>query len=223
MAENGQIQSILDKLKESEEKYRILYEYSADAIMTLEPPDWRFTSGNLATVNIFKLKDEKEFISLAPWQVSPEYQPDGQLSSEKAIKMINKAMQEGANFFEWTHKRYKGENFPATVLLTRMKIGGKNLLQAIVRDVSEYKRAEQILEDARSELALRVKVRTAELSKANEDLHLEIKQRIRAEEELRERMQDLERFSNIAVDRELRMEELENKIKELEALVRGKG
>jgi PAS domain S-box-containing protein len=38
----------------------------------------------------------------------------------------------------------------------------------------------------------------------------------RTQDELREKMQDLERFSNFAVDRELKMEELEKKVKELE-------
>jgi uncharacterized protein YgfB (UPF0149 family) len=36
------------------------------------------------------------------------------------------------------------------------------------------------------------------------------------QDELKEKMQDLERFSNFAVDRELKMEALEKKVKELE-------
>ena len=36
------------------------------------------------------------------------------------------------------------------------------------------------------------------------------------QDELKEKMQDLERFSKFAVDRELKMEELEKKIKKLE-------
>ena len=37
-------QQIENALKESEEKFRILYESSRDAIMTLAPPTWRFTA-----------------------------------------------------------------------------------------------------------------------------------------------------------------------------------
>jgi PAS domain S-box-containing protein len=84
------------------------------------------------------------------------------------------------------------------------------------RDITERKKLERELKESYAELGLRVKVRTAELSKANEDLHKEISQRRQVEEELNERMQDLERFSKFAVDRELKIEELENKIKELE-------
>ena len=71
-----------------------------------------------------------------PGDVSPLKQLDGQLSSVKAKKMIMKAMKEGKNFFEWTHKRYKGESFPATVLLTKFKLKGKDMLQATVRELS---------------------------------------------------------------------------------------
>jgi len=42
------------------------------------------------------------------------------------------------------------------------------------------------------------------------------------QDELTEKMQDLERFSKFAVDRELKMEELEKKIKELEERLKGK-
>lgn len=119
------------------ERFALLYETSNDAIMTLEPPDWKFTSGNPATVKMFKAKDEKGFVSAAPWQLSPEKQPDGRLSSEKAKEMIEKAMREGKNYFEWTHKRLDGEVFPATVLLSRLTVGEKTFLQATVRDISE--------------------------------------------------------------------------------------
>jgi len=136
------------KAQESEEKFRSLYESSRDAIMTLEPPTWKFTSGNPATVKMFGAKDEKEFVSKGPGDLSPEKQPDGQLSSEKAPKMIMKAMKEASNFFEWTHKRLKGEEFPATVLLTRFKLKGKDVLQATVRDITEEKKAEEKIKES---------------------------------------------------------------------------
>ncbi len=124
--------------KKAKEKYKILYETSRDAIMTLAPPSWRFTEGNPATVKMFGCKDEKEFIGLGPWQLSPKMQPDGQTSEDKAKKMIMKAMKKGSNFFKWTHKRYKGKEFPATVLLTKVEIEKrKPFLQATVRDISK--------------------------------------------------------------------------------------
>jgi PAS domain S-box-containing protein len=131
--------------KESEDRYRNLFESSSDAIMTLEPPAWRFTSGNPATVQMFMARDEAEFTSKEPWALSPERQPDGRDSGDKAKEMIETAMRNGTHFFEWTHKRLNGEDFPATVLLSRVELAGKVFLQATVRDITEPKQVEEAL------------------------------------------------------------------------------
>lgn len=141
MKENSQIGDI---------NYQALYESSRDAIMMLAPPTWTFIAGNAATVTLFKAKNEKEFIRTSPWRVSPEYQPDGQRSSEKAKKMIEIAMKEGSHFFDWTHKALDGTEFPATVLLTRLEFEqGKPLLQATVRDISTQQNTMEALQRSR--------------------------------------------------------------------------
>jgi two-component system cell cycle sensor histidine kinase/response regulator CckA len=130
-----------ESLRESEEKYRTLYNSSRDAIMILNP-DKVFLSGNPACVKMFGCRNEDEFISLTPAALSPEYQPDGALSVEKSQKMISIAMEQGSHFFEWKHKRVNGEEFYSTVLLARMKLYGKKILQATVRDITEQKKLE---------------------------------------------------------------------------------
>ncbi|NOR51732.1 MAG: DUF3365 domain-containing protein, partial [Gammaproteobacteria bacterium] len=130
-------------LRESEAWHRGMFHGSRDALMILTPPSWRFISGNPATLALFGAVDEAEFISCEPWSLSPEYQPDGQLSSDKAKEMIECAMREGSNLFEWRHKRLNGEEFPATVLLSRMELEGQQILLATVRDVSAEKQAEE--------------------------------------------------------------------------------
>ena len=132
-------------LRESETRYRNLFESSRDAIMTLEPPAWRFTSGNPATVQMFMARDEAEFTSKEPWALSPKRQPDGRDSGDKAKEMIETAMRNGTHFFEWTHKRLNDEDFPATVLLSRVELAGKVFLQATVRDITERKKMEDVL------------------------------------------------------------------------------
>lgn len=136
------------KLRESEGKYHGLFESSHDAIMILEPPLWKFTSGNPATLKLFGCKDEKEFTSLSPVDLSPKYQPDGTASSVKAQEMIKIAIEKGNHFFEWMHKRMDETEFPATVLLTRTELNGKKVLQATVRDITESKKAEKEIKEA---------------------------------------------------------------------------
>ncbi|MEI6148782.1 MAG: PAS domain-containing sensor histidine kinase [bacterium] len=133
----------------SEERFRLLFECSRDAIMTLEPPAWRFMSGNPATVHMFRAADEQDFTARQPWTLSPERQLDGRLSVEKAKEMIETAMREGFHYFEWTHARIGGEEFPADVLLTRIELGGKAFLQATVRDITEQKRLRTHIEISR--------------------------------------------------------------------------
>lgn len=126
-------------LKENELKYRTLFESSTDAIMILDP-EKGFLSGNASAIKIFNCKDEREFISKDPAMLSPERQPDGRLSREKSLEMMNIAMEKGSHLFEWTHKRCDGEEFFATVLLSSTEFEGKPVLQATVRDITEEKK-----------------------------------------------------------------------------------
>jgi len=145
-----------DALREgqnSEEKYRKLFEFSHDSLMTLSGPSYLFSSGNPATCRMFGANNEAEFISLSPWELSPEFQPDGQSSNEKAREMIEKAITEGSAFFPWTHRRLNGEEFPATVLLTSTEINGEIVVQATVRDITNSKLAEESIARQNNSLA----------------------------------------------------------------------
>jgi PAS domain S-box-containing protein len=137
-------------LSKSEEKYRCLFDNSRDALMILEPPSWTFSSGNQATINLFRASDEAEFLSHGPWDLSPVRQPNGRASAEMAIEMIETAMREDYCFFEWTHRRIDGEEFYADVLLTRIIDDEKVIIQASVRDITERKQVEDNLHIAKA-------------------------------------------------------------------------
>lgn len=132
-----------ESLRESEERYRALFESSSDAILTADPPSWKFTSCNTSAVKMFRTENADGFVALGPWELSPEKQPDGRPSTEKAMDMIETAMRVGTHFFEWTHRRCGGGDFPATVLLSRVEMGEKVFLQATVRDITDRKRLDE--------------------------------------------------------------------------------
>ena len=130
---------------ENEKRYKQLFENSCDALMTLEPPSWKFTSANKAALKLFGVATVAEFTLLAPWNVSPQQQPDGCSSAEKGQEMIETALREGCNFFAWEHQTIDGKTFPADVLLTHLKLGGQILVQATVRDITKRQQAEDLL------------------------------------------------------------------------------
>jgi C4-dicarboxylate-specific signal transduction histidine kinase len=181
----------LEELVVSQKRYKILFETNRDAIVTLSPPGWLFTAGNQAAVEMFRCKNEGHFISFAPFELSPEFQPDGKPSKDKALEMINIAMERGSHFFEWRYKKLDGDEFPATVLLTRVEIEkGKPFLQATVRDITEIKQAElEILEknrqllDINANLEELVAERTDKLNKSNiqlQEAHEKLKDSVTA-------------------------------------------
>lgn len=138
-----------DELRDTTLKYQVLFENSRDALMLLMPPSWKFVKANQATLQLFGVSSQDEFITLGPHDLSPERQPDGRQSGEKAQEMIATAMREGSHFFEWAHQRLGGQPFPANVLLTRMEAGAEPFLLATVRDISGLKQAEAALTESR--------------------------------------------------------------------------
>ncbi len=127
--------------KHAEEIFKTLFYSSKDAIMTLTAEDG-FLSGNPATIKMFECKNEEQFKDLSPSQLSPELQPNGKSSSTEAKKNMEIAMQRGSNYFEWVHKKLDGKEFTATVLLAKVEVNGKNVLQATVRDITKQKELE---------------------------------------------------------------------------------
>jgi len=152
----GVIRDITDRKRAEEElrtnqtKYKTLFDSAGDAIMLLTP-EKGFTGGNPATIKLFGCRDEQEFTSNSPDKLSPEYQPDGSLSSVKAQQMMAIALEKGSHFFEWTHRRVNGEEFFATVLLTKMELMGKPVLQATVRNITESRKAEEVMRKLQNE------------------------------------------------------------------------
>lgn len=131
-----------EALRESEAMFRQLFNESNDPILLLD--ETGFINCNPATVSALGYQYKEDFLNKEPWQLSPELQPDGQASAEKAELMINKALKEGYNRFEWVHTKANGDDFHVEVMLTPIVFKGKQILYTIWRDLSEQKRAEKL-------------------------------------------------------------------------------
>ena len=148
----GTITDITDRkraemdLRESEEKFKAIYQNSNDAIMLLNKDG--FFDCNPQTLKIFKVNKKEEFIKFLPAELSPPFQPDGKNSFEAAEKNISIAYQEGYNRFDWVHRRVNGEVFYVEVLLSTFDLKGERVLQATVRDITERKRVSEVLKES---------------------------------------------------------------------------
>jgi len=135
-----------DAFRESESKYRTLFESSTDAVMTLDENG--FIDCNTATLKMFGCNQKSKFTMLHPADISPPSQPDGTDSRAAADLRIAEAFEKGSSRFEWIHRTRNGQDFPAEVLLSAFKLGGKQVLQATVRDITERRQGEEALKES---------------------------------------------------------------------------
>lgn len=141
-----QRRAVADALRDSEARYRLLFEQSHDAMLVLSPPDWRIHAGNPALVELFGARSLDELLNLTPIDLSPPLQPDGTPSGPKAMERLNTALKQGTWHGEWMHRRRDGRDIPCSVLLTRSEIAGQVLIQGSVRDISLRKARQHQLE-----------------------------------------------------------------------------
>lgn len=115
-----------------------------------------FVDCNQQTLEILKMT-RQELLGLHPWDVSPEYQNDGSLSTEKAQVMIKEAEISGFHKFEWTHQDAHGGIICAEVVLTVIVSDGLDSIYFVTwRDRTLRKH----IEEENSRLSNRLKLAT---------------------------------------------------------------
>ena len=127
-------------LRENEEKYRNLFQNSHDAIFLHD------LSGDIIDVNSRVTElfgyEKREILRLAIEKLHPAHEL---ARSAQAFKEIEK---KGYVDFEINFKKKDGSIFPAEVSSSLFEIGGRRVIQGVVRDISERREAEKNLRES---------------------------------------------------------------------------
>jgi len=138
-----------EKLRESETKYRALFESAGDATFVLGVDNDRLhvVESNPRALEMFGATGEqiRELPVSHFWALE---QADGSPSLEAGPARVREAMDAGMASFEWRHRRLDGTVFDTDVVLTRVPLGTGLALLAVVRDVTERKRTENELRES---------------------------------------------------------------------------
>ena len=142
-------QKAIDALKLSELKFKTLFESANDAIFLMK--EEILIDCNEKTIQLFNTTKD-QIIGKNPYSFSPALQPDGQSSKLKSKEKISQATNNISQFFEWRHTSFDGQQFDAEVSLKRIELQQDIYLQAIVRDITERKKSDQIIAEQKREI-----------------------------------------------------------------------
>lgn len=101
---------------------------------------------NEAAVSLFNLDKQEEYLQHF-FELSPKYQPDGMLSSEKSSMYIVNAFKDGYQQFKWMHCDLQGNEIPAEITLVRidgLDEDGGDLVAGYTRDIRSQLNAEKL-------------------------------------------------------------------------------
>jgi PAS domain S-box-containing protein len=167
-------------LVDSEEKYRSLVERVNDVL-------WRLDPGMVFTYvspQVQKLlgREPSEFLGKTPF----DFMPLEEVARVEAILTGPFRTLEPTLAFEAMLLHADGHpvNVEASSVAVYLDDGEFAGYQGMLRDVTERRRMEEALREARDELERRVEERTAELATANRELQCEIAERTRVENEI---------------------------------------
>jgi signal transduction histidine kinase/DNA-binding response OmpR family regulator/HPt (histidine-containing phosphotransfer) domain-containing protein len=156
------------KMRDADERTKIMFDAAPLGIFFWDK-NLNLIDCNQEAVNLFGLSSKQEFIDKFH-DLSPEYQSDGVLSSEKGPGLVTKALEEGYSRFEWLHQNLNGEPIPAEITCIRVKHKDEYTVTEYIRDLREQKA--MIVEMRKAEVA-------EESSKAKSDFLAKMSHEIR--------------------------------------------
>jgi diguanylate cyclase (GGDEF)-like protein/PAS domain S-box-containing protein len=131
-----------EALKESEAKYRNLFETAQEAILVMK--GMIFVDCNPGAERLLGCS-RQEILGSTPFRFSPEFQPNGRRSEEEGTELVGKSIRLGPQRFEWVHQALDGRRFYVDVSLSQFYMEGRSHLFVMERDITEQKRAQEEL------------------------------------------------------------------------------
>jgi PAS domain S-box-containing protein len=147
-----------EALRQSEAQFRALFEATSTAAVIVD--EQGFIDCNSAAEQLFGYS-RQALLRIKPGDLSPPFQPNGQVSYSFADEQIAQALRQGNHRFEWVHRRADGTDFPAEVWLTAVEVSDRKFVQAVIRDLTERKQLEAALAERATLAAFRADIGSA--------------------------------------------------------------
>jgi PAS domain S-box-containing protein len=136
-------------LKTSEARFRATFETAGDAILIIRGAV--VVDCNRRAAELLGASSRDGLLGQPMHQFAPDQQPDGESSSRLAALHLTDIRQGGMKTFEWRCRRLDKSQFDAEITVSLFRLDGQNLLQAVLRDVSERRRMVAALQSAKDE------------------------------------------------------------------------
>ncbi len=149
--ENTKLKRAIAELTYERDKYKKIFDASADAYSVIDLSSGKFIECNQAAIDMHGVNSMGNFLNLSPADLSPELQPCGNRSDVLAKAHINCAIEQGFHSFKWIHSRLDGTTFNCLVNLTGLFIEGSQLILAVGRDISDIEIAQKQISAEASE------------------------------------------------------------------------
>lgn len=114
-------------LQASKQRFRALFETMPDPAWIIG--DHRFVEANAAALKAVGYADKPAFLALHRADISPDQQPDGEASFDKAERIFQPMDTIPVQRFDWTHKQRDGHLFPVEVTLSSIEWDGQPVLR----------------------------------------------------------------------------------------------
>jgi len=128
-------------LMKSERNYREIFNASSDAIFIRDEKTGMIIDVNEPMLKMYGYKKE-EVIGTDVENFSSGITPYDQKDANKKIKLMQ---EQGPQIFEWQAKKKNGEIFWVEVNLRLSKIGDKDRILTVVRDITQRKKAQEMM------------------------------------------------------------------------------